>query len=99
MSEVTWQTFRNHLILEYEIPKFDGDMGAPAVFVPIGRATRKGKLDALKKYFKSQQDKDWFDEETFSALLRIRGLECRSPSGYAEAFYCRKALLLGLPHD
>jgi LmbE family N-acetylglucosaminyl deacetylase len=93
VSEVTWQTFRDHLILEYEIPKYDGDTGAPSVFVPVSGAVKNEKLEALTRYFASQRGKDWFDEDAFSALLRIRGLECRSPSGYAEAFYCRKAVL------
>jgi LmbE family N-acetylglucosaminyl deacetylase len=95
VAEVTWQTFRNHLILEYEIPKYDGDMGAPAVFVPISESAKAEKLKALQRYFASQDDKDWFDEETFAALLRLRGMECRSPSGYAEAFYCHKAVIIG----
>lgn len=92
VGEVTWQTFRNHLILEYEIPKYDGDMGAPDVFFPVSGEVKREKLHALQQHFVSQRGKDWFDDEAFSALLRIRGMECRSPSGYAEAFYCRKAV-------
>jgi len=93
VGEVTWQTFRDHLILEYEISKYDGDMGTPNVFFPVNNAVKEEKLEALQQHFASQRDKDWFDEEAFSALLRIRGVECRSPSGYAEAFYARKVLL------
>ena len=95
VSEVTWQTFRDHLILEYEIPKYDGDMGAPGVFVPVSESAKRDKLKAIQKYFVSQRDKDWFNDEAFSALLRIRGMECRSPSGYAEAYYCHKAMFFG----
>ena len=93
VGEVTWQTFRNHLILEYEILKYDGDTGTPNVFFPVSDAVKDEKLEALQRYFVSQRGKDWFDDGVFSALLRIRGMESRSPSGYAEAFYCRKAVL------
>lgn len=92
LGEVTWQTFRDHLILEYEIAKYDGDMGAPDFFFPVSDDVKDQKLRALRLHFASQRDKDWFDDEAFSALMRIRGLECRSPSGFAEAFYCRKAV-------
>jgi len=92
VGEVTWQTFRNQLIFEYEILKYDGDLGSPSAFFSVSNAMKKKKLAALEKYFSSQRDKDWFDAEAFSALMRIRGLECRSPSGYAEAFYCKKAV-------
>ncbi|WP_405240820.1 PIG-L deacetylase family protein [Lentisalinibacter orientalis] len=93
VGEVTLQTFRDHLILEYEILKYDGDIGRPNAFFPLSDSVRREKLEALQRYFGSQRAKDWFSEEAFSALMRIRGVECRSPSGYAEAFYCRKALL------
>ena len=93
VSDVTWQTFRDHLILEYEIPKYDGDMGAPNAFCPITDLLKNQKLEALHRNFSSQRNKDWFDGDAFSAIMRIRGLECRSASGYAEAFYCRKAVL------
>lgn len=95
VNEATWQTFRDHLVLEYEILKYDGDIGRPNAFFPLSDAVRNQKLEALRKFFGSQSDKDWFSDETFSAMLRIRGVECRSPSGYAEAFYCRKARFLG----
>ena len=94
ISDLTWNTFRNHLILEYEVPKYDGDLGSPNVFVPVSRelATEKARLtwDA----FPSQRGKHWFDQELFLALMRIRGMEAPSASGYAEAFTCRKLSLL-----
>lgn len=93
LSEITASTFRDHLILEYEIPKYDGDMGSPNVFVPLTDEHRTKKVDYLFEAFASQQDRHWFQRETFSALMRLRGMECASPSGYAEAFYCRKVVL------
>ena len=95
VGEVTWQTFRDHLVLEYEILKYDGDIGRPTAYFPVSDAVRKEKLAALQEHFASQRGKDWFDERAFSAMMRIRGVECLSPSGYAEAFYCRKARFLG----
>lgn len=92
VSELTWQTFRNHLILEYEIPKYDGDLGQPNLYIQVTDGCRDTKLSALENCFASQRNKDWFTRETFAALMRLRGIECRSASGYAEAFYCRKAL-------
>jgi LmbE family N-acetylglucosaminyl deacetylase len=93
ISELTWNTFRNHLILEYEIPKYDGDIGKPAVFVPLGLDICEKKVDCLLESFKSQTDKRWFQRDTFMSLMRLRGMECNSPSGYAEAFYARKLVL------
>jgi LmbE family N-acetylglucosaminyl deacetylase len=93
VSELTWNTFRNHLIMEYEIPKYDGDMGKPSVFVPLGAGIAKKKISHLMEAFTSQHTKPWFQEDTFCALMRLRGMECNSPSGYAEAFYCRKLVL------
>jgi LmbE family N-acetylglucosaminyl deacetylase len=93
LSELTWNTFRNHLILEYEIPKYDGDMGRPCVFVPLDAETCRTKIRHLMDAFQSQQKKPWFAEDTFLSLMRLRGMECNSPSGYAEAFYCRKLVL------
>ena len=90
VSEVTWNTFRNHLILEYEIPKYDGGLGSPSVFVPITRTALTKKTGVLMKAFGSQLQKQWFTPETFVAMARIRGIECNSPTGYAEAFYARK---------
>jgi len=91
--ELTWNTFRDHLILEYEVPKYDGDMSAPNAFVPIEEHLRQRKIDHLMSHFGSQRSKRWFREELFSSLLRLRGMECNSPSSYAEAFFCRKAVL------
>ena len=93
ISELTWNTFRNHLILEYEIPKYDGDLGQPNVFVPIEDAVRRQKIELLDTCFGSQRAKSWFSAETFDAVMRIRGVECASPTGYAEGFYARKLSL------
>jgi LmbE family N-acetylglucosaminyl deacetylase len=90
VSELTWNTFRNHLILEYEIPKYDGDMGAPNVFVPLGESVCHRKIKHLREAFASQQHRPWFDGDLFLSLLRLRGMECNAPEKYAEAFYCRK---------
>ncbi len=93
VSELTWNTFRDHLILEYEIPKFDGDLGRPNAFVPVPRDIAHEKARLILESFPSQAGKDWFDAELFLGLMRIRGMEARAPSGYAEAFVCRKASL------
>ncbi len=92
-SELTWNTFRNHLILEYEIPKYDGDLGKPNLFVPLEMALCDEKINHLFGAFESQSSKRWFDRETFLGLMRIRGMEANAPSGYAEAFYARKISL------
>jgi LmbE family N-acetylglucosaminyl deacetylase len=93
VSELTWNTFRNQLILEYEILKYDGDLGAPNVFVHLGEATCRRKIDVIMECFKSQQDKHWFTPDAFFSLLRIRGVESKAPERYAEGFYCRKVVL------
>jgi LmbE family N-acetylglucosaminyl deacetylase len=93
LSELTWNTFRNHLILEYEIPKYDGDLGRPNVFVHLARAISERKLDHLMEAFPSQREKHWFSRDTFLSTLRLRGIESGSPDGHAEAFYCRKLVL------
>lgn len=93
LSELTWNTFRNHLIWEYEIPKYDGDLGQPNLFVPINKETCQKKVRYLMDGFATQRPKHWFTEETFLALMRLRGMECVAPSGYAEAFYCRKLVV------
>jgi LmbE family N-acetylglucosaminyl deacetylase len=93
ISELTWNTFRNHLVLEYEIPKYDGDMGRPNLFVPLEAPLYENKIDYLFKAFESQRTKRWFDRETFLGLMRLRGMESNSPSGYAEAFHCRKIVI------
>ena len=95
VGELVWNTFRNHMVLEYEIPKYDGGLGSPSVFVPISAANVKRKVDVLMKVFKTQHSRSWFTPETFTALMRLRGIECNAPSGYAEAFYARKLVLGG----
>lgn len=93
LAELTWNTFRNHLILEYEIPKYDGGLGNPNFFVPISNERAEIKTMALMEYFITESKKSWFTPETFLATLRLRGIESNSPSGLAEGFYCRKILL------
>jgi LmbE family N-acetylglucosaminyl deacetylase len=93
LSELTWNTFRNHLILEYEIPKYDGDFRQPSIFVPLRRANYEAKVRLLLDTFQSQRSRSWFEESTFLSVMRLRGMECNAPSGYAEAFYCRKLVL------
>jgi len=88
--ELTWNTFRDHLVLEYEIPKVDGDLATPNVFVPLAEEHAREKIDRLLEAFATQRDKHWFDAEVFRGLMRIRGMECRAASGYAEAFLGRK---------
>jgi LmbE family N-acetylglucosaminyl deacetylase len=94
VCELTWNTWRDHLILEYEIPKYDGDLGTPNVFVPVSEEIAREKVKVVLDAFKSQTEKHWFDEQLFLGLMRVRGMEGRSPSGYAEAFTCRKLSLL-----
>ena len=93
LSEVTWNTFRKHLILEYEIPKYEGDLGNPNVFVPLTTELAQQKIDLLMRHFPSQQDKPWFVRPTFESIMRIRGIESKSASGLAEAFHGRKIWL------
>ncbi|MEE9369551.1 MAG: PIG-L deacetylase family protein [Pontiella sp.] len=93
INQLTWNTFRNHVIMEYEIPKYDGDMGSPNLYVPVSEEIAEKKAVALVKYFNSQGDKHWFDKNLFMGLMRIRGMESCSPSGYAEGFYSRKISL------
>jgi LmbE family N-acetylglucosaminyl deacetylase len=95
ISELTWNTFRNHLILEYEIPKYDGDFGSPNVFVPLDESICRRKIDTILTAFQSQREKHWFSRELFYSILRLRGMEANACSGYAEGFYCRK-LVLGM---
>jgi LmbE family N-acetylglucosaminyl deacetylase len=92
VSELTWNTFRDHLILEYEIPKYDGDIGSPNFFVHLDAALCKRKVDYILQSFVSQRTKAWFSEDTFYAMLRLRGLESNAPEKYAEGFYCRKVV-------
>lgn len=93
IGELTWNTFRDHLIMEYEIPKYDGDLGRPSVFVPLAAEQYQRKVDCLMEAFPSQHVKRWFEPQTFLSLMRLRGMECNAPSGYAEAFYCPKLML------
>jgi LmbE family N-acetylglucosaminyl deacetylase len=93
IAELTWNTFRDHLILEYEVPKYDGDMGQPTVFVPLSSEICERKIHLIMDTFRSQRGKRWFQRETFLSLMRLRGMECNALSGYAEAFYGRKLVL------
>lgn len=93
LAELTWNTFRDHFILEYEIPKYDGDLGQPNLFVPLELEVSQKKIRYIMEVFQSQHSKHWFQEDTFRSLMRLRGMECNAQSGYAEAFYCRKAVL------
>jgi LmbE family N-acetylglucosaminyl deacetylase len=93
VSELTWNTWRNHMILEYEIPKYDGDFGSPNWFAPISAEALERKAALVLKHFPSQASKHWFDGELLRAVARIRGMECVAPEGFAEAFYCRKAVV------
>jgi LmbE family N-acetylglucosaminyl deacetylase len=91
LNQLTWNTFRHHTVLEYEIPKYDGDLGSPNVFVELDAEIVARKVAHLMRFFQSQRDKRWFDEETFRGLMRLRGVE--SGVRYAEAFYGRKVRL------
>jgi LmbE family N-acetylglucosaminyl deacetylase len=90
IAELTWNTFRDHLILEYEIPKYDADLGSPNLFVPIDPAIARQKVSTIVECFPSQSDKHWFSEDTFLALLRLRGVQAAAREHFAEAFYARK---------
>jgi len=94
VCRLTWNTFRDHCILEYEIPKWDGDLGQPNLYVPVSSAVLQRKIDLLISHFGSQRSKQWFDRETFLGLARLRGMECRAPERYAEAFVARKLSLI-----
>jgi LmbE family N-acetylglucosaminyl deacetylase len=93
VAELTHNTFRDHLVLEYEIPKYDGDLGNPAFFVPLTRAQVGRKVETISRHFTSQRERSWFSDETFLAMARLRGIGCISPHGLAEAFYVRKIVL------
>jgi LmbE family N-acetylglucosaminyl deacetylase len=93
VSDLTWNTFRDHFILEYEIPKYDGDLGVPNLFFHLSEPICQKKIGHILTHFKTQSERFWFTEETFLSLLRIRGVESRTPEKYAEAFYCRKLVL------
>jgi len=93
ISDLTWNTFRDHLILEYEIPKYDGDFGTPNFFTHLDKEISERKVEKLLTHFQTQANKHWFTAETFFAVLRLRGIESRAPESFAEAFYCRKMVL------
>jgi len=93
VSEITWNTFRNHAILEYEIPKYEGDLAQPGLYCPLSAGTVGLKVDTLMQCFSSQRTRQWFDAELFRGHLRLRGVECNSPSRYAEAFHARKLII------
>ena len=92
LSDLAWNTFRHHMILEYEIPKYDGDLGTPNFFVPLDEKLCRMKVGHLCRMFQTQGNKHWFTEDTFLSLMRLRGIECASRTKYAEAFYCRKVV-------
>lgn len=93
VADLTWNTFRNHLVLEYEIAKYEGDLGTPSFFVPLRRATADRKVELLLRHFPSQAQRTWFRADTFHGLMSVRGVECNAPEARAEAFYVRKAIL------
>jgi LmbE family N-acetylglucosaminyl deacetylase len=94
VCRLTWNTFRDHFILEYEIPKWDGDLGQPNLYVAVRADILQRKIELLDRHFASQRSKQWFDAETFRGLARLRGMECRAPERFAEAFFARKLLML-----
>jgi len=93
VAELTHNTFRNHLVLEYEIPKYDGEAGSPNVFAPLSRAQARRKIEIILGRFRSQHDRAWFTDETILAIARLRGIACNAPEGVAEAFYAEKIVL------
>ena len=94
VCQLTWNTFRDHCILEYEIPKWDGDLGQPNIYFPVSASALERKIDLLISHFGTQRSKQWFDDDTFRGLARLRGMECRAPERYAEAFFGRKLALM-----
>jgi len=95
ICELTWNTFRNHLILEYEIPKYDADLQSPNFFTALSDSICRKKVQRLMKYFGTQRNKQWFSEDLFFGLLRLRGIEANSPTRWAEGFHCRKMVFKG----
>jgi LmbE family N-acetylglucosaminyl deacetylase len=93
VSELTWNTYRRHTVLEYEVPKWDGDLGGPNVYAPLSEEQARRKVKILMECFGTQRGKHWFDEETFNGLMRLRALECNAGSKRAEAFYGRKVTI------
>jgi len=90
VCRLTWSTFRDHCVVEYEIPKWDGDLGQPNLYIPVSAEVLQRKIELLNLHFGSQRSKQWFDSEVFLGLARLRGMECRAPEHYAEAFFARK---------
>lgn len=93
VGELTWNTFRDHFVAEYEIPKYEGDLGAPNLYVPLTAATAARKVDLLMQHFASQRSRRWFRPETFRAVLALRAIECNAPDGAAEGLYAPKLVL------
>ncbi len=93
VGDLTWNQFRDHFILEYEIPKYDGDLTAPNFFVPLTEEEARAKIEHLMAAFPTQRNRDWYSAETFESVLRLRAIESRSATGFAEAFHCRKVVL------
>jgi len=93
VAELTWNTFRDHLVFEYEIPKYEGDLGSPNLYVPLPAATALRKVELLMHHFASQRHRSWFRPQTFNGIMAMRGVECNAPDGTAEAFHVRKVVL------
>jgi LmbE family N-acetylglucosaminyl deacetylase len=93
VAELTWNTFRNSMVLQYEIPKYEGDLGTPNVFVPLNKGDAERKVELLLRHFPSQAKRRWFHPDTFHGLMSIRGIECNAPERRAEAFYARKLII------
>jgi LmbE family N-acetylglucosaminyl deacetylase len=93
VAELTWNTFRDHLIVEYEIPKYEGDLGRPNLYVPLTKEQARRKVELILRHYPSQSGRSWFRPETFQAVMSLRGVECNAPDGLAEAFHCRKVRL------
>ena len=93
VADLTWNTFRNHLVLEYEIPKYEGDLGTPNVFVPLPKELAERKVELILRHFASQATRTWFRSDTFHGLMAVRGVECNAPESRAEAFHARKLVL------
>jgi LmbE family N-acetylglucosaminyl deacetylase len=93
VSELTWNAFRSHTILEYEVPKYDGDLGRPNLYVPLDDRIARRKVGGLMRHFRTQAQKHWFTEDTFYALMRLRGIECGGRARFAEAFHARKLVV------
>ena len=97
VCRLTWNAFRDHVVLEYEIPKWDGDLGQPNLYVPMSKNVMERKIELLQACFGTQRSKDWFDADTFRGLARLRGMECRAPERFAEAFVARKLRMECVP--